>query len=77
MANHSLQISQREYASARILNYLYTSWEISMHARRSVLFDQEKPWVKRNNELLFDVSVVSSGGALLLLELNAEKRFSL
>ena len=34
-----------------------------MHARRSLLFDNEKPWVKRNNELLFDVSRGSFNGA--------------
>lgn len=34
-----------------------------MHARRSILFDKEKPWVKRNNTSLFDVSMGSYDGA--------------
>jgi hypothetical protein len=33
------------------------------HARRSVLFNDEKPWIKRNNQSMFDVTMGSFDGA--------------
>jgi hypothetical protein len=36
---------------------------IIKHARKSFLFNQETPWVKRNNETMFDVTMGSFDGA--------------
>ena len=36
---------------------------IIFHARKSLLFDKENPWVKRNNSSLFDVTMGSFDGA--------------
>ena len=33
------------------------------HARKSVLFNREQPWVKRNNDSMFDVTMGSFDGA--------------
>ena len=33
------------------------------HARKSLLFHQDKTWVKRNNETMFDVTMGSYDGA--------------
>ena len=36
---------------------------IIFHARKSLLFDKENPWIKRNNSSLFDVTMGSFDGA--------------
>ena len=36
---------------------------IIKHARKSLLFNQETPWVKRNNDTMFDVTMGSFDGA--------------
>lgn len=37
--------------------------QIIMHARKSVLFDKDTPWKKKNNDSLFDVTMGSFDGA--------------
>ena len=37
--------------------------EVIMHARKSLLFDKELPWVKRQNKGIFDVTMGSYDGA--------------
>ena len=36
--------------------------EIIMHTRKSLLFDEEKPWAKRSSSALFDVTMGSYDG---------------
>ena len=37
--------------------------EIIMHARKSLLFDNDERWIKKNNDLAFDVTMGSYDGA--------------
>jgi hypothetical protein len=37
--------------------------DIILHCRKSILFDEEKPWIKKNNSELFDVTMGSYDGA--------------
>ena len=37
--------------------------EVIMHARKSLLFNKEKPWIKKGNATSFDVTVGSYDGA--------------
>ena len=54
--------------------------EVIMHARKSLLFDNDSPWVKRDNRGMFDVTMGSYDGAeicelvgLYILNLLAKK----
>ena len=37
--------------------------EIIFHARKSLLFDKNIPWIKKNNDSMFDVTMGSNDGA--------------
>jgi hypothetical protein len=45
------------------LKPLHQSLTTNKHARKSLLFHQDKTWVKRNNETMFDVTMSSYDGA--------------
>ena len=37
--------------------------EVIMHARKSLLFDKDETWMKKDNDSTFDVTMGSYGGA--------------
>ena len=37
-------------------------YEIIMHSRKSLLFDEGSPWAKKNGNILFDVTIGSYDG---------------
>ena len=49
--------------ASQFINITHQDRNVIMHARKSLLFDQEKPWRKKNSQCMFDVTMGSYDGA--------------